>query len=251
MKKIIFIVSLMLAVFIVSACDNKDVEEVEEITSITVDDSQSHETVEEEEGQPEEEQENEETGDEDVNPEDADTEESDGAEQESESVEKRVETLKKDYPGPVLPESNVFTNEECGYTFEFPQEWSGWYFVNDQRPQSAVIRFYGKSLRGTVVEKAILSEYDYGLTMFFILSEEEVNEGTYDSVKKIGTAKGVNYYFATTTDVSLAPIIGDGEFWFDEAEGQEELREADWKKVSEMQNFYNDEECLINAFKEI
>ncbi len=164
-----------------------------------------------------------------------------------------VKDLKMKYPGPELPESNIYVNEECGYKFVFPEEWTNWYFVNDENPQIATIRFYGKSIRGTILEKELLSgDFDYGLTMFFILSEEEAESGFYDSVTKIGTAKGVNYYFGTTTDVSIAPIIEHKDFWFDSDE-EIELTKKDWEKAKSMMDFYSSEnrENFIKGFSEI
>lgn len=168
-------------------------------------------------------------------------------------VKDPVEELKMKYPGPKLPESNIYINEEAGYKFAFPKEWVNWYFVNDENPEIATIRFYGKSIRGTIMEKAILSEdFDYGLTMFFILSEEEAEKGFYDSLTKMGTANGVDYYFGTTTDVSLTPIIEHQEFWFDSDE-ELELTNKDWEKAKIMMDFYSHENIqnFIKNFSEI
>lgn len=164
-----------------------------------------------------------------------------------------VEELKMKYPGPKLPESNIYINEELGYKFAFPKEWVNWYFVNDENPEIATVRFYGKSIRGTIMEKAILSENsDYGLTMFFILSEEEAEKGFYDSLTKMGTANGVDYYFGTTTDVSLAPIIEYKDFWFDSDE-ELELAKKDWGKAKIMMDFYSYQNIqnFIKNFSEI
>ena len=169
------------------------------------------------------------------------------------SLEKRVMELKEEFPGQKLPATNIYINEECGYKFEFPETWIGNYFVDDEVPECAVVRFYGKSIRGTVLEKTFSADYDYGLTMFFILSEEAINNGTYDSVTLIGKARGINYYFATTTDVSLAPLFGDGKYWFDELESEKQLMNKDCEKVKEMMGFYNYEsrDNLSKAFMEI
>ena len=172
---------------------------------------------------------------------------------EDNSLEKRIQDTKEQFLGPDLPETNVYINEECGYKFEFPESWTGSYFIDDEFPECAVVRFYGKSIRGTVLEKTFSEDYDYGLRMFLILSEEAVNNGTYDGVTLIGQARGVNYYFATTTDVSLAPIFGDGKFWFDESESEQQLMKKDRQKVKEMMEFYNYEsrDDLAKAFMEI
>lgn len=164
-----------------------------------------------------------------------------------------VNDLKMKYPGPNLPQDNIYVNEKCGYKFVFPEEWTHWYFVNDENHEIATIRFYGKSIRGTIMEKEILSEdFDYGLTMFFILSEEEAESGFYDSITKIGTAKGVNYYFGTRTDVSLAPLIEKKSFWFDSDE-EMKLAKEDFEKAKSMMNFYSSEnrENFIKGFSEI
>lgn len=164
-----------------------------------------------------------------------------------------AQELKMKYPGPELPESNIYVNAECGYKFAFPKEWVNWYFVNDNNPEIATVRFYGKSIRGTIMEKAILSEdFDYGLTMFFILSEDEAEKGFYDNLTKMGTAKGKDYYFGTTTDVSLAPIIEHKDFWFDSDE-EIELTKKDWEKAKTMMEFYSPENIqnFIKNFSEI
>ena len=166
-------------------------------------------------------------------------------------LEKRVMELKGEFSGQKLPTTNIYINEECGYKFEFPEEWIGSYFVDDESAECSVVRFYGESIRGTVLEKTVSAEYDYGLTMFYILSEEAINSGTYDSVTLIGKARGINYYFATTTDVSLAPIFGDGKYWFDELESEKQLMNNDCKKVKEMMKFYESRENLSKAFMEI
>ncbi len=176
-----------------------------------------------------------------------------GVEVSENSVEIRIAEVKKEFPGPILPTNSIYVNEECGYQLEFPQEWAGWYFVNDNNPQAAVVRFYGKSMRGTVLAKTFSEDYDYGLTMFFILSEAEVNHGTYDSVTHIGTSKGVRYYFATTTDVSLSPLKAESDYWFDLSESECRRTENDWTKAQEMMEFYGSEDraALKSAFSEI
>ena len=174
-------------------------------------------------------------------------------EEQDNSLEKRIQQIKKEFPGVDVPTTNIYVNEECGYKFEFPEGWIGSYFVDDTDPECAVVRFYGKSIRGTILEKTFSEDYQYGLIMFFIMSEETANNGTYDSVTLIGEAQGINYYFATTTDVSLAPLFNDGQYWFDEFENEQQLMGNDCEKVKEMMTFYNYEniENLLNAFEEL
>jgi len=172
--------------------------------------------------------------------------------EESDSLESRIEKEKHKYSSPELPSSNIYVNEDCGYEFKLPSDWIGWYFINDDNPKAIDVRFYGKSIRGTVIEKTFSENADFGLTMFFIISEEDASRGIYDNVTFIGTAKGVNYYFATTTDVSLAPIIGEGSFWFDESKKEQELVKNDWEKAKTMMKFYSYENLnsLSNSFVE-
>lgn len=167
------------------------------------------------------------------------TEKAESVQKENDSLESRIEKEKKKWPLPKLPSNNIYVNEKCGYEFVFPDDWTGWYFINEENPQAIVVRFYGKSIRGTVLEKTFSADADYGLTMFFILAEGELESGIYDSVTFIGTSKEVNYYFATTTDVSLAPLSGEGSFWFDKSSKEQELLKIDWKKAKEMMKFYS------------
>ncbi|MBR2477118.1 MAG: hypothetical protein IKB50_03165 [Clostridia bacterium] len=166
-------------------------------------------------------------------------------------LEKRVMELKEEFSGQELPATNIYINEECGYKFEFPENWIGSYFVDDEFPECAVVRFYGESIRGSVFLKTFSKEYEYGLTMFFILSEEAVNNGTYDSVTLIGESRGINYYFATTTDASLSPLFGEGKYWFEELESEKQLVNKDCEKAKEMMEFYESRDNLSKAFMEI
>lgn len=170
---------------------------------------------------------------------------------EKDDLEVRIQKEKQKWGAPMLPKNNVYVNEACGYEFEFPSEWTGWYFINDDNPRAVEVRFFGESLRGTILEKTFSSECDFGLRMFFILSEDEVVSGTYDNTTFLGTAKDANYYFATTTDVSLAPLIGEGAYWFDENAKEIERMKNDWKKAEEMMEFYayDNRNNLSDAFR--
>ena len=100
-----------------------------------------------------------------------------------------VKDLKMKYPGPELPENNIYVNEECGYKFVFPEEWTNWYFVNDEIPEIATIRFYGKSIRGTILEKELLlaekkeikaKKACESATEYRQLCEQKLNEAKHD-----------------------------------------------------------------------
>ena len=167
------------------------------------------------------------------------------------SLEQRIKSEKEKFAQPELPADNIYINSKCGYKFEFPKEWLGWYFVNDTTPDYVTVRFYGKSMRGTVAEKYYFENADYGLRMFFIMSEQRLNEGEYDNVKLLGNVDGVNYYYATTTDVSIALLHGEGRFWFDEDLTEQELMKSDCEKVHEMYDFCTDSDNVKNAFGKI
>lgn len=145
---------------------------------------------------------------------------------------------------PVMPQSNVYRNISCGYSFEFPASWQGYYFVNDDNPQAVTVRFYGKSFAGTAYEKETFGG-DWGLTIFFILSREEAQTGFYDNVTHLGSAGGIDYYYATTTDVSLAPLIEDM------SGGEDKSWDSDNKKLMEMIEFCSYENLgnLKNSFR--
>ncbi len=52
---------------------------------------------------------------------------------------------------PEFPESNIYVNENRGYTLTFPESWKGHYYLKDGYDDSLEIYFYGKSARGNGV----------------------------------------------------------------------------------------------------
>ena len=87
----------------------------------------------------------------------------------------------------------VFINDSCGYSLTFPDSWSEYFFVNTDNPDTLSIHFLGESKTGSV----LLEQYGIvGLPWFVIAPEAELDE-SYDNIRLIGTANGVNYYYAT------------------------------------------------------
>ncbi len=161
-----------------------------------------------------------------------------------EATEKQNDTpfdwyaIKEKYPGPELPTSNVYVNRQCGYKLTVPESWLGWYFIEDADPECLEIYFYGKSIVGSIWTRYYSDIFDdkykaYGQLMFFVMSEDALNSGTYDSIRKLGTINGTNYYSATATSVTVE-ILDDGyEAWAD-YEGEPELMKNDWKQAQKM-----------------
>lgn len=153
------------------------------------------------------------------------------------------------------PDNNiVYENKEQHYQLTFPESWRGWYIVDKLDGATARVKFYGKSKTGTIAAKDI---FGGGLPMFFILPESELEENEpLDSMKKIGTAKGIDYYFATGTgsDVGALYSISDlnsavrqtAKYEVDETELQ--LAQQDWEKVQQMQEQID---SVLKTFSEI
>ncbi len=143
--------------------------------------------------------------------------------------------IKEKYPGPELPTSNVYVNRQCGYKLTVPESWLGWYFIEDSNPECLEIYFYGKSIAGTVLYlKDGFDEYNnYGQFLFYIMTEAELKKGTYDSIRKLGTINGINYYSATGTGATLALLSHNYEAW-EHYEGEVELVKKDWIQGDKM-----------------
>lgn len=146
-----------------------------------------------------------------------------------------------------------YVNNELGFGITFPAHWKEYYKVTDTEG-GIVISFYGKSLAG----RGATLEQENGLILFFILNEKTVLKEELDSVTKIGTAKGIDYYFATGRSFDLQPIalISDEELKRNlELYGSQIYNEYqiplinnDWEKAQQMQN---DIDTVIKSFTEI
>ncbi|MCK9479984.1 MAG: hypothetical protein M0R40_10890, partial [Firmicutes bacterium] len=136
--------------------------------------------------------------------------------------------------GEKTKEGIVYTNNKCNYSITFPLDWEGWYAINEFDEGSVEVKFWGKSKTGSTLN------FDYshgGLSWFFILTEQALNEGTYDSIKLIGTINESNYYYATGTSTYIGALnlnsLDALEYDFDEHEM--ELIAKDWDKVNQME----------------
>ncbi len=111
----------------------------------------------------------------------------------------------------------TYKNVQYGYELTFPESWKGYYKVVEREEGGAWICFAGKSDAAQT----------YGDTpMFMILPHETVESDEYlDSVRKIGTAKGIEYYYATGTGSALYlfDLIQSGKI----AEGDVEAAQTD------------------------
>lgn len=155
------------------------------------------------------------------------------------------------YSPPELPTSNIYVNEQCGYKLTFPKSWLGWYYIDEVHPECICVYFFGKSMTGTFLirhfEERVREEHKtYGLRMFYIMTEKVMNNGTFDSIRYIGTAHDTNYYFATGTDATLPALTLSWEYWDDITEEEIELAQKDWEKVEQMN--YED---VTDTFEEI
>lgn len=139
----------------------------------------------------------------------------------------------------------TYINENLGFSLEIPSEWEGYYNIVENA-QGIIFMFCGES-------DACTQYNESGLLMFYIVNDEEVNSEALDSIRKIGTVQGISYYYATSTDVSLAPIMLVNDSLINDAlekygEEQTEIMKKDWEKVQEMQE---DIPNLLQSFREL
>lgn len=148
----------------------------------------------------------------------------------------------------------VYKNLDQGYQLTFPENWRGWYLIDKPDNNFIRVKFYGRSKTGTIAAKEY---FGGGLPMFLIMSEVGIEENEpLDSVRKIGTIKAVNYYFATGTgsDVGVLFSIANKESAarqtakYEVDETELELAAQDWAKVQQMQK---DIEGILHTFKAI
>ena len=159
--------------------------------------------------------------------------------------------VKGKYSPPLMPQSNVYVNEKCGYQLTFPEDWQGWYYIKEYHDGGLSVFFFGKSMTGSyytthLSEKLEDGEKTYGLHMFSIVTKADVERHTYDNEKYIGTAKGVEYYSVTGTDATLSAVYMPQEIWKDITEEEYQLAKKDWEKVQQMD--YNE---VTKTFKNL
>lgn len=139
-------------------------------------------------------------------------------------------------PKPKVQTERVYVNKEAGYQLTFPENWLGWFYIDDSNPKSIQLFFYGKSKTGTVTFLSYgLEGMPYGLNMFSICAESEVeNFDLLDGHKVIGVAKGEKYYFGTGTGATLPILLDPEDCWYNITDEERELAASDWEKVESM-----------------
>ena len=133
-----------------------------------------------------------------------------------------------------------YQDTDCGFQLDFPSSWEGWYQVDKTSNDSFSVDFVGKS--------AISQEYQP--EFFYIVSQASVDDhdSLLDSIKKIGTVKGINYYYATSTDDSFGPLweIATSESAANRADDQEiKLAKQDWDQA---QGMLKDVDDILKTF---
>ncbi len=122
----------------------------------------------------------------------------------------------------------TYTNDNLGYSLDFPESWEGYYKIHENYGNIAVA-YYGDS-------EASKGDNDRGITMFFIVDELSAQTEILDSVQDVGVAKGINYFYATTTDFSLSAL-------YDESGKNND----DWDRAHKMME---DVPEILKSFKE-
>ena len=153
-------------------------------------------------------------------------------------------------PKPKLQTERVYVNKEAGYQLTFPENWLGWFYIDDSNPKAIYLRFYGKSKTGTVLP---FTGFDiehgyYGLDMFMICAKSEIADfSIYDSHKLLGTAKGEEYYSGGYTSCITPSLIHPQDFWSDITNNERELAASDWEKAESMN--YDDVQKTFKALE--
>lgn len=150
--------------------------------------------------------------------------------------------------------SLIYKNMKLGYQLEFPNDWKGWYLIDEFDNGLIRIKFYGKSKTGTIAAKEYFGD---GLPMFYILPENVLEQNKLlDSIKKIGSVNGVNFFFATGTGFDLGLLYSisiSDSFAIDNAnyevdEKELKLAAEDWSKAQQM---YSQIDSVLETFRKI
>jgi len=106
-----------------------------------------------------------------------------------------ITEAKKNAPKPVT--EREYVNYECGYKITFPENWMGWFLIDDTDAACVAVKFYGKSDAGRYSENDF-SGYSYGTPCILIFTHENPQEFIKESfdgnANKIGSSRGKDYY---------------------------------------------------------
>jgi len=141
-----------------------------------------------------------------------------------------------------LAETTEYSNQKCGYKLTFPEDWLGYYYVQENDNGNATVIFVGKS-KAYSTQLEDITGY-VGREIFYIVDEETVNTETLDSRFKIGTAKGVNYYYATGTSAAFPFPYGPTEDYYVNDDGN-------WQNSLDDPLYSEDNIKAHDMFKEI
>lgn len=161
-------------------------------------------------------------------------------------IPENFDEIKKNAPQPVT--ERVYINHELGYKITFPEDWMGWFLIDDSKADDVRIIFYGRSEAGRFGE---CFADRYGILMFNIVTESTMYSNpdwgtTYDNKKIIGTVQGENIYKGVTF-ISVGLLrYASWTTYYDEEE--RELAAKDDEKLSDM---INNTEFLKSTFEEI
>jgi len=164
-------------------------------------------------------------------------------------VPENLEELKANAPEPIM--KREYINYEYGYKITFPEDWMGWFLIEDNEPDDVSIMFYGKSEASRYCGESI---FDYGILMFNIVTEETIYEKDpthiyYDGRTKIGTANGVDIYRGETyREMGKLRQASESAYY---SEKERELAAADDERLDEMRYDVLNEGILEATFEEI
>lgn len=98
----------------------------------------------------------------------------------------------------------TFTSKKLGVSIDFPKSWNDKFIVaesciNNSNIGYIEVRFFGTSMTGVGLVHGMANN---GLTMLYIGTTEGLNTANEDVInrKKIGTFKGRDYYYGTSTE---------------------------------------------------
>ncbi len=144
-------------------------------------------------------------------------------------------------------EALVYKNEMLGFSLEFPESWRDYYLIHTSDDENCIeVCFIGKSNISKNFDES--SGNPKGLPMFYICSEKYIEEdGFIDNLQKIGTSRGVDFYYFTSTDYPIGVLL---DVYQSDCQDTDEknLAYQDFDKAKKMEE---DIEFILKTFKSI